>query len=469
SGHRWMLCRGLAVRDEEGIAYRIAGSLTDITEGKVADSLTGLPNRVLFRDRVARCVQEYRPEANKEFAVLFLDVDGFKLINDTYGHDVGDDFLVALAKRLHQGLRQADAILSRLGGDEFAVLIENLQHVDHAILIAERLRDRMKEPFSIGGRDLFVGASIGISYSGQREVEVDTLLREADTAMYFCKVRPELDFTLFRDEMLADATEQLELGADLRQAIEKSELQLHYQPIVDAHSGRIVGVESLTRWHHGTLGSISPDRFIPIAESNGFINELGKWALDESCRQAKAWQDEFANEMTVCVNVSIRQLSDSDFFSTVKDVLFETGLEARFLRLEVTESLLTQKPEDTIDILQKVRDIGVTIAVDDFGTGYSSLAYLHQFPLQILKVDRSFVDQMLQAEKSMAIVRSIIALARSLNLNLVAEGVETQEQLEVLRDLGCDYIQGYLISKPLDANSAHSFIAEHTQRTDSKD
>ncbi|MFG0264849.1 MAG: EAL domain-containing protein [Rhodopirellula sp. JB055] len=462
--YRWMLCRGLAVKDVHGTAYRIAGSLTDITEGKVADALTGLPNRMLFNDRVQRSVDHQSRNPQNRFAVIFMDVDDFKLVNDHFGHDAGDDFLVSIASRLDTSLRKSDAIIARMGGDEFAVLLENIRHVDEAVAVAMRLHEKMRSPFPVGDREILTQASMGIAVSefdpesGKPQATAEELLVRADTAMYFAKNQSELPYAIFNDDMLAENMLRLELGSQLRHALERDELTLLYQPMVQLCDGTTAGFEALLRWEHPEHGTVSPNMFIPIAESNGLIVEIGKWVLRRSCQQAKRWQAEFGRPIMISVNVSVRQLSASGFVEAVTETLEETQLQPECLKLEVTESLLMQDPESTIELLHELRRIGLTIGIDDFGTGYSSLSYLHRMPLDILKVDRSFVDSMFDSEKNAALIRSILALANSLELNVVAEGVETQAQLRRLQDLGCHFVQGFFFSHPLKPEAASQMI-----------
>ena len=460
-GHRWMLCRGLAIKDSSGLACRIAGSLTDITEGKVADALTGLPNRMLFHDRVERCVEKVLRRQSRSFAILYLDVDDFKLINDQFGHDGGDQFLVSFSQRLDNAIRKSDAVLARIGGDEFAILLESIRGLDDAILVAKRLQEALMTPFKVGGRDILVRASVGIAIAdttgqnyGNSSAAVDLLLTQADAAMYQAKTQLDSSYCVFQSEMLDATAAKLELAGELRYAIERNELTLVFQPIVGLSSNRTEGFEALLRWRHPVYGFVPPNEFIPIAESKGLIVEIGEWVLREACQQAVKWRNEFQRDVMVSVNVSIRQLTSDGFVKTVLDILDSTQLSAGSLKLEVTESLLMQQPEQTIAILQSLREIGTKISIDDFGTGYSSLAYLHQMPLDVLKVDRSFVNGMFDSEKHLAIVRTIIGLASSLQLQVIAEGVETVEQLQKLQSLGCDMIQGYFLSKPIPAADA---------------
>lgn len=448
-GFRWMLCRGLAVRNPEGMATRIAGSLTDITEGKVADALTRLPNRTLFHDRVRRCVEQFKRNPSRKFAIMYMDVDDFKLINDTLGHDIGDEFLIELAARLEGGLRKSEAVLARLGGDEFGVLLENIQHIEEAVEIATRLLERIRIPFKIANREILSQGSFGVVAVSTKNASVDQLIRQADAAMYHAKKYSESRICVFDERMLSASNLRLELGAELKNAIRRDELSLSFQPIVDVESQRTAGFEALARWHHPIHGDVPPDQFIPLAESNGMIIEIGSWVLHQACQQVAVWNETTQREIIISVNVSVRQLSVPGFIETVQSAITASGIQPSQLKLEVTESMLMQSPDEMIRLLQQLKMMGVTTGIDDFGTGYSSLAYLHQMPLNVLKIDRSFITGVAESDKHQAIVRSIIALARSLELEVIAEGIETEEQAEFLRSLGCDYFQGYHYSRPV--------------------
>ncbi len=457
-GFRWMLCRGLAIRDEDGIATRIAGSLTDITEGKVADALTRLPNRTLFHDRVARCVELYKRNSARKFAVLYMDVDDFKLINDSLGHGVGDQFLIKFSERLESSLRQCDAVIARLGGDEFGVLLENVRNVDEALTVAHRLQEKIRIPFMVADRELLSRASIGVVAVSPECSSVDEIIRRADTAMYNAKKFSESHISVFDNRMLAESSTRFELNAEMKQAIRRDELSLNYQPIIDATSMKTAGFEALVRWHHPIHGNVPPAQFIPIAESNGLIVEIGDWVLCQACQQAARWNAMSDSEMMISVNVSVRQLNVPGFADRVAEVVAQTGIKPRQLKLEVTESMLMQKPDEMIGLLSQLQEMGVTTSIDDFGTGYSSLAYLHQMPLNVLKIDRSFIVDLAESRKHQAIVRSIIALARSLELEVIAEGIETQSQAAYLQGLQCDYFQGFRFSRPVTPNQASMLV-----------
>ncbi len=455
NGFRWMLCRGLAFRGKGDIPCRISGSLTDITAGKVADALTGLPNRVLFQDRVERSVEQLKRRPDRWFAVIYMDVDDFKLINDHLGHRVGDEFLVAVADRIQHAIRSSECFVARLGGDEFAVIIESIDSAEDAIHVANRIHRAMSVPFRVGDREIVTRASMGISLAtsmllkhDQQPLTAETLLSQADAAMYKAKKQPSKAFCVFERHMLDENAMVLEMGNELRMAISRDELTVFYQPIVDIETSKTIGFESLLRWQHPVHGSVNPADFIPIAEAKGLIGEIGQWVLQKSCEQIQRWNQTDEVELFVSVNVSIRQIAKEDFVSIVDQVLADTGIQPHLLRLEVTETVLMQNTEETIDLLNELRKTGIKISIDDFGTGFSSLSYLHKMPIDVLKIDRSFVSGMTHSSKHAAIVQTVVTLAQSLNLRVVAEGIETHQQLEALRKLGCRMGQGYLFSRP---------------------
>jgi len=467
-GYRWMLCRGLACKDTEGVAYRIAGSLTDITDGKVADALTGLPSRALFQDRIEKCIEMVARKKIGNFAIIYADIDDFKLINDRFGHEAGDIFLIEVARRIEGVLRKSEAVLARLGGDEFGVLLESMDDEEEVIQIAERIHQALMAPFVVTDRNIEARASMGVAIadpnphsSSGSVLTAEKLLSQADKAMYLAKSQADSPFCIYRSKMLVDSSLHLELASDLRHAIDRGELSLNFQPIVDLKTATTIGYEALVRWQHPEQGNIPPGVFIPIAESKGTIIEIGEWVLSTACHQAMQWQTQFDRELIISVNVSMRQLASRGFVETVVEALSASKLPPKCLKLEVTESLLMQQPRDSLAILYELKDIGATIAIDDFGTGYSSLSYLHQMPLDVLKVDRSFVKGMFDSGKHLAIVRAILALASSLGLKVIAEGVETIEQLQQLQVLGCDMVQGYYFSRPLPAASAAELLGHN--------
>lgn len=449
NGYRWMLCRGLAVRDGKGKAIRIAGSLTDITEGKVADALTSLPNRLLFEDRVQRCLDQAKRNPELRFAVLYMDVDGFKLINDTYGHTAGDEFLIEMAKRLETAVRNCDSVVARLGGDEFAVLVENLGASEDAVRVAQRIIDSMSSPFQVAEKELFSRASIGIALNSLENESAEQLIREADVAMYFAKDNVHLTYKIFESEMIEATTARLEMGNALRRAVKDGELSVLYQPIVDICTGRTAGFEALARWTNPKFGSVPPDEFIPLAEGNGQIIEIGRHVIDTACDTISELNQGRTNPLAISVNISTRQIISPEFVSSVKECISKRRLPTSCLKLEVTETTVMQDPETAIELLKALQDTGVAIGLDDFGTGYSSLACLHRLPLNMLKIDRSFVTEMFQSRENKAIIETIMKLAESLRLDVVAEGVENIEQLKHLESLGCRYVQGFYFCGPV--------------------
>ncbi|HZS05621.1 MAG TPA: EAL domain-containing protein [Blastocatellia bacterium] len=466
--YHWMLSRGLVARDAEGVAYRMVGSLTDVTDRKEAerqllhnafhDSLTGLANRVLFMDRLKRSLSRTRHRPEYLFAALFLDLDRFKVINDSLGHHVGDQLLVGIARRLETNLRPGDMV-ARLGGDEFAIILDHITSIADATHAAERLQQDLLQPFSIGGREIFASASIGIAVSHPSYEQAEDFLRDADTAMYHAKNRGRGCLELFDNDMHARAVGLLQLETDLRRALSRDEFRIHYQPIVSLDSRHIMGFESLVRWQHPQQGLISPGRFVQIAEDTGLIIQLDQWVLRESCRQVQVWQEEFPSNppLTISVNLSGKQFAQPDLTERIGQILAETGLTPSSLKLEITESSLIENPEAAAATLKQLKDRGIRISLDDFGTGYSSLSYLHRFPIDTIKIDRSFVMR-LNVSKNSEIVRAIITLASNLGMEVIAEGVETEEQIARLTGMNCSYVQGYMFSKPLPSEDVKELL-----------
>jgi diguanylate cyclase (GGDEF)-like protein/PAS domain S-box-containing protein len=457
-GFRWMLSRGLAVHDATGKALRMAGSQTDITERKVSDPLTGLPNRLLFIDRLGRLIKHSKRRSDHLFAVLFLDLDGFKMINDSLGHLVGDQLLVGVAMRLEKCLRSSDTVarlgetftVARLGGDEFTILLDDIKEPADANRAAERLMKALAPPFVLAGKEVFTSISIGIALSNSAYEQPEDMLRDADTAMYRAKSLGKARYEVFDADMRASVMARLQLETDLRRALERNEFRNFYQPIVSLESGRIVGFEALLRWQHPTRGMIAPDEFIFVAEETGLIRELGWWSLREACRQMSYWRGRSDSylDLTVSVNLSAKQLLQAHLVDDMAKLLREVGLPPNALKLEITESAVMADPAAAAETLQQIKNLGIRLAIDDFGTGYSSLSYLHRFPLDTLKIDRSFISGGGEGD-TMEIARTIMPMAKNLRLDVVAEGVETLEQVALLKRLQCKYAQGYYFSKPL--------------------
>ncbi len=460
-GYIWTLSRGIVVRDSAGTPLRMAGSQTDITEGKVADPLTHLPNRLYFIDRLESAI-ETALQQDIIFAVLFVDLDQFKLVNDSLGHAAGDELLIDVAGRLRTSIRTgprlsgaAQPVVARIGGDEFAIFLGNILHESDASIVAERILERLTEPFQFEGRSMFVSASIGIALSSSG-VTAEELLRNADTAMYRAKSNGKARCEFFNEGMRETVITRFEVENGLRKAIEEQHFVVYYQPIVSLRSNNICGFEALVRWNHPKRGLVPPVEFIPIAEESEIIVSLGRLVLREATRQMAEWQRSFPSlrPLRISVNVATRQLSDSRLVEDVQSALADSGLDAQSLALEVTESSIMGNARQTLATLDRLKAMNVGLEIDDFGTGYSSLSYLQRLPFDTLKIDRSFVREMDSGNGSVDIVKAILQLAHSLRLEVIAEGVETELQLCKLRELGTDYLQGYLFSRPVDAGAA---------------
>ena len=463
----WILTRGLAVSDTQGNAYRIAGSQTDLTARKLVeerlaygalhDGLTGLPNRELFMDRLKQRMELTKRHPDNLFAVLFLDIDRFKVVNDSLGHSVGDQLLISTARRLHLCLRPEDTV-SRLSGDEFAILLNEVQDVSDTIRVAERIQARMRETTVLEAVNRSTTVSIGIIMFEDKYTQPQDMLRDADTAMYRAKALGGGRYQVFDTTMHAQALTLLQLEADMKRAVKNQEWTVYYQPIISVASGKVSGVEALVRWMHPERGIVSPLDFIPQAEDIGLIIPIGEFVLRTACLQTKVWRDSGFPNLWVSVNLSGRQFQDQHLVHKIRQILDETGLPSNGLRLEVTESVAMQDITYGIRVLKELKKIGVHVSLDDFGNGYSSLSYLKQFSLNVLKIDQSFIQDILVNKNSEAITMAIIAMARSLGLEVVAEGVEKEEQLAFLKSKLCDEVQGFLFSMPLPVEELTLFL-----------
>jgi diguanylate cyclase (GGDEF)-like protein/PAS domain S-box-containing protein len=468
---RFVHGQGEVLQDASGKVIKLAGTIQDITARKLAekqieylalhDGLTGLPNPRFFRDNVDRALAEAGRLGSK-VGTLFLDLDRFKNVNDSLGHGVGDLLLKEVAARITKCLRKSDAVsrdpklsdeslLARMGGDEFIVLLTALRHTEDAARVAQRILDALASPCQIEGHEIFISASIGIAVYPEDGSDVETLLKNADTAMYTAKEEGRKNYKFFRGSMNTAASAKLSLESDLHNALRQNEFILHYQPQVDMARRTIVGVEALIRWQHPRRGLVPPMEFIPLAEERGLIIPIGEWVLRSACEQASAWQKAGLGKITVAVNMASPSFRQLDLMMVVLDALEKSGLDPTYLELEVTESVMMHDMETVLTTLKKLKGIGIHLSIDDFGTGYSSLSYLQRFPIDALKIDRSFVSNIDKPE-GRAIALAIIALAKSLNLKVIAEGVETEHQATILREHGCEHMQGYLYSRPVPAD-----------------
>ncbi len=465
------IARVALIRDRLGKPLHIVNQVIDITERKrmekqmlhdaLHDTLTGLPNRALFLDRLQQAIARAERDSSRLFAVLFLDIDRFKVVNDSLGHRVGDQLLVAIARRLQQCLRPGDTI-ARLGGDEFALLLDNIQAVMDATHIAEQIHQLLQFPFQLNGYDVFATASIGITLNPQTKAQAESLLRDADTAMHRAKKQRRGHYLLFETDMYDQAVAMLEIESDLRRSLERNELRVFYQPIVCLASGQLSGFEALVRWQHPKRGLVSPVEFIPIAEETGLIVPIGMWVLEEACRQLQEWKMQFpqSSEIAMSVNLSPRQLSSPNLVEKIGCILNKVALSPFQLKLEITESGIMESATTAKTLLRALSDRNIQLCIDDFGTGYSSLSRLHAFPIGTLKIDRSFVQEMITDDGKAKIVQAIVALSHALGMGVIAEGIETEEQLAVLRSLGCDYGQGFWFARPLPADQAADLLRQ---------
>ncbi|MBN2369330.1 MAG: EAL domain-containing protein [Vicinamibacteria bacterium] len=458
--YRWVLFRACLVREESGTCCRIVGSASDVTERRAYDPLTGLPNRVLFIERLTEALARARREPDYRFAVLFMDLDRFNLINDSFGHLVGDSFLAAVARRLSACLDPGD-VMARFGGDEFAVLVANHSSTKGATRLAECFNGAIREPFKIGDSEVVCSVTIGIALSELKYERPEDVLRDADIAMYRARAEGGKRTAVFDVCMRERVTEKLRIEGELRHAADKGELEIHYQPIVSLDTGRVQGFEALLRWRHPRRGMLLPESFIPLAEETGLIVPIGYWTLDQACRQAQLFRSkrEDSRPPFISVNVSGRQFAEPDLPERVREILGGTGIARERLRLEITESVLIETTNGIPSRLRELRDLDVSLDIDDFGKGYSSLSYLTSLPITALKIDRSFVSRIGRQADAATLVRIILSLARSMRIATVAEGVETAEQCDYLRIQGCDLAQGFLFSAAVDADRASALLS----------
>jgi diguanylate cyclase (GGDEF)-like protein/PAS domain S-box-containing protein len=471
--------------DAAGTIMRVAGSIQDVTELREAeqrirylayfDRPTGLPNRQFFVERLTQALTAARRH-HRQLGVLTLDLDQFKRINDTLGHAVGNELLLEVAQRLTGTLRLEDVVaagnlpvdtkegVARLDGDEFSLLISDLAHYHDAAKVARRLLEELRKPFRVGGQEVFVTASVGMALYPLDGEDAESLMKNAGAAMHFAKEQGRDNYQFYSRAMNATALEKLSLESQLRKALERDEFLLHYQPKIHSGSRKIVGLEALIRWRHPELGMVPPSQFIPVAEESGLIVPIGDWVLRAACAQNEAWRRSGYPAVHVAVNIAMLHFRQGNLVASIGDALERTGLDPSLLEIELTESMLMQSVDTTLETLHRLKEMGVRLAIDDFGTGYSSLSYLKRFPLDTLKIDRSFIRDLPRDAEDAAITKAIIAMSHSLRLAVVAEGVETTEQLAFLQQHGCDVVQGYLFSRPVNADDFGALLAGQDQR-----
>jgi diguanylate cyclase (GGDEF)-like protein/PAS domain S-box-containing protein len=462
---RWVWERSRLIFDQTGAANRRDGIISDITERKKIeselsyearhDSLTNLPNRSAFLERVEQALKQSQKNPNYLFAVLFIDLDRFKIVNDSLGHLIGDELLITVAQILTSCCRANDFV-ARLGGDEFTILLDAIKTIEEGNSIAERIQTKLNTPFYLKGHTVFTSASIGIVEVNHQYQDSSAILQNADLAMYRAKSQGKARHEVFAQEMYAETRELLEIENDLRKAVIENEFILHYQPIVSLETNKLYGFEALLRWHHPTKGLIYPDKFINLAEETGLIINIGEWILKAACQQLHTWQTQYPQvaNLKISVNIASQQLKDPNFLTILDQTLVTTGLSSQSLNLEITESTLMDYKPEIIDLLHQIRDRGIKLNIDDFGTGYSSLQYLNRFPISTLKIDRSFTKGMLKDKENFEIVKMIITLARTLKIDVIAEGIENLKQLKVLKTFNCKLGQGHLFSEPIDCKNA---------------
>lgn len=463
----WVLTRGMAVSDRLGKVVRFAGSQTDISQQKkiqeqlsydsLHDKLTLLPNRALFNERISQSFARFKRHPDQLFAVLFIDLDNFKQVNDTLGHSAGDELLIRLGFRLKSVCRGEDTV-SRWGGDEFTLLMEDVKSLEDVKIYADRLLRTIKKPLLISSQELFVNTSIGIAIISEKYNSAEELLRDADTAMYKAKESGKGKYSIFKDSMHVKTSKRFQLNSQLRRSLEKNEISMYYQPIMDIQKNTLAGFEALMRWNNESLGFIPPDEFISIAEENGFIHELGDFAFDESFSQIKKWKNKYKKDLFVSVNVSQRQIEKPKFVEKIHMYIGKHSMLPENIKIEVTETLLVSQPKLSLSILNDLAKLNIGIAIDDFGTGYSSLSSVHKYPFSILKIDKSFAKNIILDRKSDVMIMSIISIADALGMDIVVEGIEDKDSLKKCINYGSKYAQGYLFSKPMPSSEMENII-----------
>jgi diguanylate cyclase (GGDEF)-like protein len=449
------------IAEQERISIQLQESKDHFRHAAFHDTLTNLPNRALLAENLKFVIERARQHEDYQFAVLFLDLDRFKNVNDSLGHSIGDQLLITMARRLESCIREVDMV-ARLGGDEFAILLDGIPNQAEATNMARRIQEKLQAPFNISGHEVFSTTSIGIALSSTGYDHPENMLRDADTAMYRAKAQGKACYEVFDKGMHTHAVYVLQMENDLRRAIEREELRVYYQPIVALESGQLAGFEALIRWQHPERGFINPADFIPLAEDTGLIVPLGLWILKRACQQLNKWQWQSATNRSLfmSVNLSGKQVAQPDLVENIREILEETRIDAKHLKLEITESAVMENADMAARLLKRLKGLGVQLSIDDFGTGYSSLSYLHRFPVNTLKIDRSFVGRIGEAAENIEIVRTVISLAENMGMEVVAEGIETVSQLTQLRKLKCQYGQGYLFSRPVDADSVSVWISK---------
>jgi len=470
----WMMAKGLAIRTSDGRATRFAGSQTDVSERKsneeqmihdaLHDTLTSIPNRTLLLDRIRQSLVRRKRYPKTSFAIIFIDLDRFRLVNESLGHIHGDELLQLISARLKETIPISDTV-ARLGGDEFSILLQDINSVRDVEVIAKDIQNLFSKPFFLGDREVFASASMGIAHSDNDYKTPEEILRDAELAMYRAKREGKSQIIVFQPQFRQSSLSPIDLDTDLRRALDRDEMELHYQPIISMRDRTISGFEALLRWSHRSRGVISPNEFIPLAEETGLIYDLGQWVLGKACKQIAAWNKSKKKEdqLEISINLSSRQFSDPNLVEGIVENIEKSGFDAEFLKIEITESALMQNAQRSVSMLNQLKDLNIKVCVDDFGTGYSSLSYLHTFPIDTLKIDRSFVHDMSRNFRNMEIIRTIIMLAHNLKLDVIAEGVETGEQDAQLSALGCQFAQGFYFSRPINSSDAALLIQQNHQ------